>query len=318
MTEFYLLMLLYVECSFSRRYRSASRVLALWRTYQQGKGEGTPTSYWESGSAKILKCTGCLFLIPSYKWRCWRISSSRRGKSCVRTVGCFLNNFQNLRRWEIAERQRRKAARESSAVGGVSRRATLLWQGKKSKIPPIGGLGAHTALQSRDNIDNIDILPLRDINTSPTPSTSRSDSEDGHTVDPFANPSDALSPFSDAHQFEQPEVIPVSYENETPVSVYTNSPKASHPPPPKPLSLPPPRIFPPAAIMTPISQSNTTYEDSNEHISQDTRWWHEWLCRCGEGPDRGGDNQVQAQLTWRDVLVWLFFSAQAGRTNPFE
>jgi len=200
---------------------------------------------------------------------------------------------ENLRRWEIAERQRRKAARESSAVGVVSRRATLLWQGKKSKVPPIGGVSAHTALQSRDNID---ILPLRDINASPTPSSSRSNSEDGHIADPFANPLDALSPFSDAHQPEQPEVIPVSYENETPVFVYTNPPKASHPPPPKPLSLPPPRISPPVAIMTPISQSNPTYGDSNE---QDTRWWHEWLCRCGEGPDRGGDNQ-------------------AGRTNPFE
>ena len=203
-----------------------------------------------------------------------------------------------MRRWEIAERQRRKAARESSAVGGVSRRGTLLWQGKKSKVPPIGGLGTHTALQSRDNID---ILPLRDINTSPTPSTSRSHSEDGHTADPFANPPDALSPFSDAHQPERPEAIPVSYENETPVSVYTNPPKASHPPPPKPLSLPPPRIFPPVATMTPISQSNPTYEDGNEHISQDTRWWHEWLCRCGEGPDRGGDNQVQAQPTFGEM-----------------
>ena len=176
------------------------------------------------------------------------------------------------------------------AVGGVSRSATLLWQGKKPKAPSIGGLGAHTALQSRDNID---ILPLRDINASPTPSTSRSDSEDGHTANPFANPPDALSPFSDAHQLVHPEAIPVSYENETPVSVYTNPPKTSHPPPPpKSLSLPPP-----VAIMTPISQSSPTYGDSE----QDTRWWHEWLCRCGEGPDRGGDNQVRALVTFGEM-----------------
>lgn len=141
---------------------------------------------------------------------------------------------------------------------------------------------------------------MRDINTSPTPSTSRSDSEDGDTANPFANPPDALSPFSDAHQLVQPEVIPVSYENETPVSVYTNPPKASQPPPPKPSSLPPPRIPPPVAIMSPISQSSPIYGDS-EHISQDTRWWHEWLCRCGEGPDRGGDNQVRAQLTFGEM-----------------
>jgi len=200
---------------------------------------------------------------------------------------------ENLRRWEIAERQRRKAARESSAVSDVSRRATLLWQGRKSKVPPIGGLGAHAALQSQDNID---ILPLR----GPTPSTSRSNSEDGdYSADPFANPPDTLSPFSDAHHPDQPEAIPVRYENEPPVSVHINPPKVSHHLPPKPLSLPPPRTPPPIASLTPIFQSNSTYENINEHIPQDAKWWHEWLCGYGEGPNRGGDNQ-------------------AGRTNPFE
>ena len=207
------------------------------------------------------------------------------------------NDFQNLRRWEIAERQRRKAARESSAVSGVSRRATLLWQGRKSKVPSICGVGAHTALQSQDNID---VLPLRDINSSPTPSTSRSNSEDNHTIDPFANPPDALSSFPDVHH-PQLEAISVSYEKETPLPVHINYPKAGHPPPPKPLSLPPPRTPPPIASLTPISQSNSTYGNSNEHIPQDARWWHEWLCGCGEGSDRGGDNQVQAQPTSEEM-----------------
>jgi hypothetical protein len=228
----------------------------------------------------------------------------------IRTVGCSLNDFQNLRQWEIAERQRRKAARESSAVSGVSRRATLLWPGRKFKVPSAGGLGAHAALQSQDNID---VLPLRDINISPTPSTSRSNSEDGHTSDPFANPPDALSPFSDTHHL-QPEAIP----NETPVSVLTNPPKVGRPPPPKPLSLPPPRTPPPIANPTPISQSNPTYGYSNEHIPQDARWWHEWLCGCGEGPDRGGDNQVHALPTLKRCTGLTVFPPQAGRTNPFE
>jgi hypothetical protein len=60
--------------------------------------------------------------------------------------------------------------------------------------------------------------------------------------------------------------------------------------------------------MTPMPQLNPTYGD--EHISQDTRWWHEWLCRCGEGPDRGGDNQVLAQrifgeMYWSDCSFLL-------------
>ena len=30
------------------------------------------------------------------------------------------------------------------------------------------------------------------------------------------------------------------------------------------------------------------------------RWWHEWMCGCGEGSDRGGDNQVG----FRSCRVW--------------
>ena len=199
--------------------------------------------------------------------------------------------MQNLRRWEIAERQRRKAARESSQKLALpSFRASLPRQGRKPKLPSIGGLGAHTALQSQDT------LPLRDINVSPTPSTSRSDSQDGHTADPFANPPGSLSPFSESRQ-EWSEPIPVSYRNET----FVNSSKAGRPPPPKPLSLPPPRTPPPIASLSPMSQSSPTYRDSNDHVPQDTRWWHEWLCGCGEGPDRGGDNQVQAQPMLKEI-----------------
>ena len=169
-------------------------------------------------------------------------------------------------------------------------------------------MGAHAALQSQDNID---ILPLR----NPTPSTSRSNSEDGDTADPFANPPDTLSPFSDAHHPDQPEAIPVRYENEPPISVHTNPPKVSHHLPPKPLSLPPPRTPPPIAS---LFQLNPTYENINEHIPQDAKWWHEWLCGYGEGPDRGGDNQVQAFLAFEIYWSDCCFFPQAGRTNPFE
>lgn len=143
---------------------------------------------------------------------------------------------------------------------------------------------------------------MRHINIiSPTASTSRSNSDDGHTADPFANPPDALSPFSDIHQLEQPEAVQVPYENKALASVHANPPKTSHPPTPKPLSLPPPRTPPPIASLSPMSHSNPTYADNSEHLPQDTRWWHEWLCGCGEGPDRGGDNQVQASPTLENM-----------------
>ncbi|KAF8906576.1 hypothetical protein CPB84DRAFT_1745048 [Gymnopilus junonius] len=200
---------------------------------------------------------------------------------------------ENLRRWEIAERQRRKAARASahsptsSLVGDVSRHASLLWTGRKSKHASIGA--SHTALQSQDTID---IVPLDKITVSPTPSPSHTDSDDGynpHPTDPFANPSEIISPFSDAHQIEDLHAPSISSLNP--------DTQADHvrPPLPKPLNLPPPRTPPPVAM--PLSPTPADTEESE--AAEPGRWWHDWLCGCGEGPDRGGDYQ-------------------AGRTNPFE
>jgi hypothetical protein len=63
-----------------------------------------------------------------------------------------------------------------------------------------------------------------------------------------------------------------------------------------PLDLPRPKTPPPVAIYTPpypinLPDATQTIENSDED-GQPTRWWHEWLCGCGEGPDRGGDYQV--------------------------
>ncbi|CAA7263189.1 unnamed protein product [Cyclocybe aegerita] len=214
---------------------------------------------------------------------------------------------RNLRRWEIAERQRRKAARESqssgtpSLVSDVSRRASLLWPGKRPKRPSISGLGTHKALQSYDD------LPLTAIDASPVPSPTRSESEGGHVQDPF-NPSESFSPFSDSHEPHTPTIRNASSgehsskatTSETPTLDPSSTPSgsSSRPPPPMPINIPPPRTPPP--ILSPTATETTDPTRPNPNKKQpEVRWWHDWLCGCGEGPDRGGD-------------------LQAGRTNPFE
>ncbi|RDB16992.1 hypothetical protein Hypma_002679 [Hypsizygus marmoreus] len=208
---------------------------------------------------------------------------------------------ENLRRWEMAERQRRKQARESmqspsSLLGDVSRRASLLWSGRLSKHSANSSLGTHVALQSQENINAVH---MDDINVSPTPSPvltpSRRDSTDPDN--PFIGPSESLSPFADPHQPLSPTTdghssIPRSDESLSSSRV---------PPTPKPISLPPP-LTPPPRVETPPSATSppkATRQTNSQGDLKETRWWHDWLCGCSEGPDRGGDYQ-------------------AGRTNPFE
>ena len=47
------------------------------------------------------------------------------------------------------------------------------------------------------------------------------------------------------------------------------------------------------------------------------RWWHEWLCGCGEGPDRGGDHQVRLYSlrglrAFRRTLIVLCYGNRPG------
>lgn len=210
---------------------------------------------------------------------------------------------ETLRAWDIAERQRRKAAREStqqtntppSLVSDISRRASLLWPGKKSKHPSISipdGLGNHRVLEP------IDTLPLTDANLSPAPSIS--ELNDTPTENPFAGPPESLSPFSDSHKAKRPDIDPSIPVNHLASSFSMGPPSRLLPP--KPLDLPPPRTPPPPTSSPPPSTPppNTVVGASGHEVQvQDYRWWHDWLCGCGEGADRGGD-------------------FQAGRTNPFE
>ncbi|KAK0461381.1 uncharacterized protein EV420DRAFT_1531771 [Desarmillaria tabescens] len=207
---------------------------------------------------------------------------------------------ETLRRWEVAERQRRKAAREattreapsnqapSSLVDGVSRRASLLWTATKSssKYPP----HHHSVLKSQDSIDSV---PLETL--SPVPDSSPSNSRTPSTENPFETPAEAVSPFADSHQMQElsdvdPQTAKLSDRRH---------------PPPRPLDLPPPRSPPPVGEpphATRSPQINLTPSEREDIAQQeappDGRWWHEWLCGCGE--DRGSS------------------TIQGGRTNPFE
>jgi hypothetical protein len=217
----------------------------------------------------------------------------------------------------MAERQRRKAARESSSsssssshvpsaslVGDVTRRASLLWPGRKQHPPSRSGLGTHTALRSRESVDQVPLEDIPGTPTAPSPTTP----DENHPGNPFANPSSSLSPFDDFQQQtalmtpSSDSSLQTTEDEMTPTRPVVKASTSRPPPPPQPLGLPTPRTPPP-----PISATHTnrppraasppimapTPPEPEGDLSGETRWWHDWLCGCGEGPDRGGDNQVR-------------------------
>ncbi|KAJ7209496.1 hypothetical protein GGX14DRAFT_630392, partial [Mycena pura] len=211
---------------------------------------------------------------------------------------------ENLRRWEVAERAKRKAAREAtdttpdtpqstSLLGHVARRASWLWSGGDVKTPhPDHNLsrGTHTALDSRESVDSD--VPLDDIAETPTPSPTVSGPSN-----PFSDRQAVMSPSAEplppTPQLEKDDAIPMKTQRP---ALLAASSSIRRPPTPKPLGLPPPRAPPP-----PLPQNSPPPEPLQQQDAEakETRWWHEWLCGLGEGSDRGGDNQ-------------------AARTNPFE
>ncbi|KAJ6593815.1 hypothetical protein B0H19DRAFT_1092107 [Mycena capillaripes] len=214
---------------------------------------------------------------------------------------------ENLKRWEVAERMKRKAARESSTdvqppslLRNVSWRASSLWSGRNSQNPHNinTSLGAHTALNSEDTVD---VVPLADIAATPTPSPTHSESSNPFTnpqaPDPFSDAEAVMSPSADppppTPQMEKDDAIALSPQRPALLAA-SSSMSIRRPPTPKPLGLPPPRAPPP-----PLPQNSPPPIPVPTDEEPKTRWWHEWLCGFGEGPDRGGDHQ-------------------AGRTNPFE
>ncbi len=210
-----------------------------------------------------------------------------------------------------------------SILSDVTKRASHLWRtGSRKHKPSISG-GKHTVLSSTDNLDSV---PLEDINASPpytpspspTPSSSTSlrrnsgDQEaapdpakkinrSSSSENPFENPVtptalEAVSPFADTHK------INTGGDPQTPIQgpnsrVSQKRYSRLQPPPPLPLDLPRPKTPPVVTLPTqpqPRSAPDATRSGGDEDGSdgKPVRWWHEWLCGCGEGPDRGGDTQV--------------------------
>lgn len=199
---------------------------------------------------------------------------------------------------------KRRAARESTAnpqtfsvVADVSRRASLLWS-RKPTHPSHGGLGNHTALKTQESDD---VLPMDDIAVTPTPSPTRS-------TNPFMNSADTVSPFADPPtpvmepSSKPPSPSPGENVNAESTAftqrpaLLTASSSFRRPPTPKPINIPPPRTPPPPIPGFTSPQVLSPPPTEPEEEPKETRWWHEWLCGCSEGADRGGDNQVCASL----------------------
>ncbi|KAI0738408.1 hypothetical protein C8Q80DRAFT_276991 [Daedaleopsis nitida] len=247
---------------------------------------------------------------------------------------------ENLRRWEMAERQRRKAARESASlpppnpaggIGGANAPSSLFADlfHRDSRKAPLGGVGAHHVLATTD-----DGVPLDDLD-SDAPTIERPSSSSSplppEPENPFDTPNASRTSLNiPAHSAIMTESDTLPDELATPTkkklkaperptleasSSFAGPPPAKkQPPPPKPLDLPAPKAPPPLGDASGTAQQpepTPSPSPSPERVlspgptpqqeepRQPVRWWHEWMCGCGEGPDRGGEYQ-------------------AGRTNPME
>ncbi|KAG6889571.1 hypothetical protein C0992_004679 [Termitomyces sp. T32_za158] len=203
---------------------------------------------------------------------------------------------ENLRRWDAAERQRRKSARESiqptpSLVSNFSRTASVLWSDKRPRYKHDPSLGNHVALHSQENINSVSIDESATPTSSPSPSPTPS--RDSDSQNPFENTSKSLSPFADPSSSSSLAEMDSS-SSSSGLQTNHSSAKRDPPGPPMPLGLPPPRTPPPIhtapSPTSPLSTSKPA--DTAPEDSRETMWWHEWLCGCSEGPGRGGDYQV--------------------------
>lgn len=192
----------------------------------------------------------------------------------------------------MTERQKRKAARGSSQssntpslMSDVTKRASLLWTSRKAKNTPPSGIGTHTVLQSSENVDTV---PLNQL--SPAHSPTRSSSLDStatsaYAQNPFEHPEDSSRSISTSHT---DDTITLAGQSSAAGVTSLHTQTRSHPPP-QPLNLPPPRTPPPTVPL--VSSPPPEGADPNKP-EPEVRWWHDWLCGCGEGKDRGGDHQV--------------------------
>lgn len=208
---------------------------------------------------------------------------------------------ENLRKWEAAEKERRRAVRDSSStvastslVGDVTRKASWLWPGKRSR-QAAQGAGIHHIIPSSE-----DGVPMDDIvNDTAMPLTP--EHENPFTT-PMASVVSLNTPDDSAIMTESTSAKELSDSATTPTATAApGDPLPRSHPPPQPLDLPKPRTPPPRNSIPhtdrppePIAAPNVNAGVGEEDAS-DKRWWTDWLCGCRQD----GDNQ-------------------AARTNPFE
>lgn len=231
----------------------------------------------------------------------------------IRATSTKTYSRQNLKQWELTERQRRKAAREStyagssgSLVGDVTRRASLLWSGRKGQRPS-SGLGSHRAVRTHESEDGV---PLEELDSSPmnSPEPSLAHQSFANLENPFEDSANIRSGSTTSLNTPGQSAL-MSESSEPPMlqppEVSSSSNPKRHHPPPEPLDLPRPRSPPPRSetqhtnkppdpIPSPSAMAPIPVEDDG-HLNEmpETRWWTDWLCGCNEGPNRGGDHQVR-------------------------
>jgi len=198
-------------------------------------------------------------------------------------------------------------------MGDITRRASLLWTGR-SQHSTSRDLGTHVPLGSQENIST---AAMGVINVTPTPTPSPSPSPSARSFadlgDPFANPPEPVSPFADQYSRKvTPNTsldVPPSPSPSSSSLLRTSSSPKSRVPPPRPLHLPSPRTPPPVdKAPRPTSPPSSTGVREPNESSSEPRWWHDWLCGCTEGPDRGGDSQVTISFVQINALFSVPFS----------
>jgi hypothetical protein len=179
---------------------------------------------------------------------------------------------------------------------------------------------------------------MDDIAASPTLSATSSPGGSpkgpNSPVNPFHDPLDSQSPYDDSH--EQPAIMDgLSLPPRPPAKIakgkgglqpqrpiiMVSASSFLKPHPPKPLGLPSPRTPPPANMTgppAPIASPVLSATPRESEELKESRWWHDYLCGCNEGKDRGGEHQVDILFCLIDYSINSSFTCYirpAGRTH---
>lgn len=244
---------------------------------------------------------------------------------------------ENLKRWEVAERLRRKAVRESRSVSGGSTVPSPVTALARRASQVLFRRSNESARENATRIRSDSPTPLDDLEQQRY-SLARSESTDT-ARNPFRDPAAAESestlalmsptsadPFASKKHERSDSTSTVTGEPVQPVpqrpilqasgssSFFTREPGAVRMPPPRPLDIPttpaPQHVYegggPVPARMSGLGEgirvrrTASEEQDEEEEIERerrDGRWWTDWLCGLKERRDSYG---------------------QGGRTNPFE